>query len=258
MDYHIFVNVSMAAFLAAFFSYAVSLVSKKAAARIAADVFFYLAGLLAAAAMVFIGLASGRIPLSNTYETMLLMAFVVPLLYLFIMKMDSSGVIAAGLSFLCLALIASSSFLDSAPRPLVPALKSNWLTIHVMLSFISYASFAVAFISAIVFLASREKDRSSADEVSYRCILLGYPFLTLGIVTGAVWANQAWGSYWSWDPKETWALITWLIYGAYLHMRLSYGIKGIKSSVLAIIGFVLVLFTYFGVNYLLSGLHSYR
>jgi ABC-type transport system involved in cytochrome c biogenesis permease subunit len=186
------------------------------------------------------------------------MAFIVPLLYPFAAAADEKAVIGAGLSVLCLVLLASSSFMDSAPRPLVPALKSNWLTIHVLLSFISYAAFAVAFVAAIVFLASKDKRSSKADETSYRSILLGYPFLTLGIVTGAVWANQAWGSYWSWDPKETWALITWLIYGAYLHLRLTHGIQGIKSSIMAVIGFGLVLFTYFGVNYLLSGLHSYK
>ncbi|HRU38807.1 MAG TPA: cytochrome c biogenesis protein CcsA, partial [Candidatus Goldiibacteriota bacterium] len=219
---------------------------------------FFVSALMAAAALVLIALKSGRPPMSNTYETIILMAASIPLVYLLLMKQDSGRIVAAGLSILCLILLAVTSFMDKAPRPLVPALKSNWLTVHVAFSFISYAAFAAAFISAIVYLASMDKNASKADESAYRSILFGYPFLTLGIVTGAIWANQAWGSYWSWDPKETWALITWLIYGAYLHMRISMGIKGTKSSIMAIIGFGLVLFTYFGVNYLLSGLHSYK
>lgn len=258
MDHHILVNISMAAFLLSGGMILSGAIFKNRALSGAGMLPFFAAALAAAAALAVIALKSGRPPLSNTYETIILMTASVPFVYILVMKQDRARVIAAGLSFLCLVLLAVTSFMDTTPRPLVPALKSNWLTIHVIFSFISYAAFAAAFISAIVYLVSRDKNGSKADDSAYRSILFGYPFLTLGIVTGAVWANQAWGSYWSWDPKETWALITWLIYGAYLHMRISMGIKGTKSAIMAIIGFGLVLFTYFGVNYLLSGLHSYR
>ena len=95
------------------------------------------------------------------------------------------------------------------------------------------------------------------DELSYQMVVIGFLMLTLGIITGSVWANSAWGSYWSWDPKETWSLITWLVYAALLHSRLMRGWKGKKLAILSIIGFISVLFTYFGVNYILAGLHSY-
>lgn len=258
MEHHLFVNISMAAFFGSLLGYVGYFVSKKNFIKLAAEIMFYCGSAMSAAALFMIAAVSSRVPMANTYETMILFAFTLPVIYIFVIKKDSGKQIAAGLSFLGLVLLAASSFLDAAPRPLVPALKSNWLTVHVVLSFVSYAAFAVAFVSAIIFLASKNKDAPTADDMTYRSILFGYPFLTLGIVTGAVWADQAWGSYWSWDPKETWALITWLIYGAYLHMRISMGIKGTQSAVMAVIGFILVLFTYFGVNYLLSGLHSYK
>jgi cytochrome c-type biogenesis protein CcsB len=95
------------------------------------------------------------------------------------------------------------------------------------------------------------------DDLSYKTVMVGFPLLTLGIVTGAAWANYAWGTYWSWDPKETWSLITWLIYAAYLHARFTAGWRGKKTAILSVIGFAAVIFTYIGVNFVLSGLHSY-
>ena len=116
----------------------------------------------------------------------------------------------------------------------------------------------VSFVAAILFLTRKKKgDSADYDAFSYRAILLGVPFLTLGILTGAMWAEQAWGNYWSWDPKETWAFITWLTYLAYLHTRRFSGWEGTKSAWFAVAAFGVVLFTYFGVNYLLTGLHSY-
>jgi cytochrome c-type biogenesis protein CcsB len=97
----------------------------------------------------------------------------------------------------------------------------------------------------------------SLDELVYKTIVVGFPLLTIGIVTGAAWANYAWGSYWSWDPKETWSLITWFVYAIFLHARTTRDWRGKRTAILSIIGFVAVVFTYFGVNYLLSGLHSY-
>ena len=95
------------------------------------------------------------------------------------------------------------------------------------------------------------------DEVNYKIIAVGFPFLTIGIITGAYWANYAWGTYWSWDPKETWSLITWLVYAAFLHARLTYGWMGKRTAILSVAGFIMVVFCYLGVNLLLSGLHSY-
>ncbi|XPS89020.1 putative cytochrome c biogenesis protein [Desulfosarcina variabilis str. Montpellier] len=152
--------------------------------------------------------------------------------------------------------------------PLLPALKSNWLIAHVVTCFIGYAGFAIAFCLSLMLLARKETrdgrgsiwtkipDRRSLDDLTHKMVMLGFLFLTLGIITGAVWANSAWGRYWGWDPKETWSLITWFIYATFLHARLMRGWQGRKAAILSIVGFGAVLFTYLGVN-LLPGLHSY-
>jgi cytochrome c-type biogenesis protein CcsB len=129
----------------------------------------------------------------------------------------------------------------------------------VTLSFIGESFFIVAFISSVVYLASRDPERRERlDRLTYTSIGIGYPIFTAGaLIFGAVWAQTAWGSYWSWDPKETWALITWLVYTAFLHTRFVKRLRGKWSAVLSIVGFAFTLFTFFGVNYLLAGLHSY-
>ena len=143
--------------------------------------------------------------------------------------------------------------------PPIPALQSHWLVLHVTFSFIGEAFFVIAFVAAIVFLADRSEERRPAlDRLIYTSIGIGYPIFTAGaLIFGAMWAEVAWGSWWSWDPKETWALVTWLVYTAYLHTRLTRRLRGRLSAVLAIAGFLFTLFTFFGVNYLLPGLHSY-
>jgi cytochrome c-type biogenesis protein CcsB len=145
----------------------------------------------------------------------------------------------------------------------MPALKSNWLLIHVVTAFLGYAAFALAFGTAILYLLQERRPRASLpplpllDSLIYRTTVLGFLLLTLGIATGAVWAETAWGRYWSWDPKETWSLITWFIYAALLHARQLKGWHGHRIAWLAVLGFMAVLFTYFGVSFLLTGLHSY-
>ena len=150
---------------------------------------------------------------------------------------------------------------------MIPALKSNWLIGHVITCFLGYAGFAVAFGFSIMYIVKPE-DRDDnglfsrlpplavIDELTYQMVMFGFLFLTIGIITGAVWANSAWGTYWSWDPKETWSLVTWLVYAMLLHLRMMRGWHGKKIAWVSILGFMAVLFTYFGVN-LLPGLHSY-
>ncbi|MCX8012217.1 MAG: c-type cytochrome biogenesis protein CcsB, partial [Desulfobacterota bacterium] len=169
------------------------------------------------------------------------------------------------LGSILLALTTITRSFSNEIQPLVPALQSNWLTYHVITCFLGYAAFAVSFGVSIMFLIKANSkggigilpDQAVLDEINYKAISFGFPMLTLGIITGAVWANYAWGSYWSWDPKETWSLITWLFYAAFLHARYTRGWGGRKTAILSIIGFLAVIFTYFGVNLLLSGLHSY-
>jgi cytochrome c-type biogenesis protein CcsB len=138
----------------------------------------------------------------------------------------------------------------------------------VITCFLGYAAFAVSFGASIAYLIKDRKGNVSSeegvlpatvvlDEVIYKGVAVGFLQLAIGIITGAVWANYAWGSYWSWDPKETWSLITWFVYAAFLHARLTRGWRGKKTAILSIIGFAAVIFTFLGVNYVLSGLHSY-
>ncbi len=210
-------------------------------------------------------------PVTNLYESliffvwsMLIIYFVVEAIY----KISALG--------LFVTLIATVTMLFAGryaghAEPLVPALQSNWLTAHVITSFLAYAAFAVAFGGGVLYLLKdkyRENENwktflnflpelSVLDNITYRTVLFGVIFLTLGIVLGAAWANYAWGSYWSWDPKETWSLITWLFYVGFLHARYTWEWKGTRLAILAIIGFFVTMFCYLGVNLLLSGLHSY-
>ena len=147
-----------------------------------------------------------------------------------------------------------ASLLDSSIEPLVPALQSNWLLIHVASTLFGYASLTLAFLGALLCFGRGD---ASLDSFLYRSCALGFWLLTLGIATGAVWANSAWGSYWSWDPKETWSLVTWLFYAIAVHLRRTRGWREKRFAWLMVAGFGLVVFTYFGVNYLLSGLHAY-
>jgi cytochrome c-type biogenesis protein CcsB len=214
----------------------------------------------------------GYVPLSNMYESLVFFSWTIAIIYLvieFIYKQKTIGVFVIPFGFLFIALTSIIPGVNSKITPLLPVLKSPWLAIHVITCFVGYAAFAVSFWFSILYIVREKREKTAQsqrrflpssrllDEISYRSILIGFPMLTLGIVTGAAWANYAWGSYWTWDPKETWSLITWFIYAAFLHARLARGWSGRKTAFLSIIGFAAVIFTYFGVNYLLSGLHSY-
>ncbi|MEW6668032.1 MAG: c-type cytochrome biogenesis protein CcsB [Thermodesulfobacteriota bacterium] len=214
----------------------------------------------------------GHAPLSNLYESLIFFAWTMILLYLVVewrTRNRSLGVFITPIAFLAMAYASYSPNISSRIQPLVPALKSNWLIAHVLTCFFGYAAFALAFCLSLMYLFKRMErpggtgmflrlipGKSLLDDLGYQMVAIGFLLLTLGIITGAVWAHSAWGTYWSWDPKETWSLITWLVYAAFLHSRMVRGWRGRKLAVLSIIGFCCVLFTYFGVNYL-AGLHSY-
>jgi cytochrome c-type biogenesis protein CcsB len=203
-------------------------------------------------------------PLANFYESLIFFAWCLPALGLLAFRRYLKGYLGSLIAILSTLLLAYASFgVDSHIKPLMPALKSNWLLVHVVTAFLGYAAFALAFGSAILYLIQERRLRPSLpslpvlDSLIYRTTVLGFLLLTLGIITGAVWAETAWGRYWSWDPKETWSLITWFIYAALLHARLLKGWHGRRIAWLAVLGFMAVLFTYFGVSFLLTGLHSY-
>jgi cytochrome c-type biogenesis protein CcsB len=219
-------------------------------------------------------LGYGHAPLSNLYESLVFAAWAIMLLYLileFRTKQRTLGVFPALFAFLAMAYASFSTSVDSKIQPLLPALKSNWLIAHVITCFLGYAAFAIACGISILYLVRKRSESGGGpgavmasipgarqlDELNHQLILFGFLWLSLGIITGSVWANSAWGTYWSWDPKETWSLITWLVYAAVLHARTMQGWRGARVAWLSIVGFGCVLFTYFGVNFLLSGLHSY-
>ncbi|WP_310487482.1 c-type cytochrome biogenesis protein CcsB [Chamaesiphon sp. VAR_69_metabat_338] len=269
---------------------------------------------------------AGYFPLSNLYESLFFLAWGVTTMHLFAESISRSalvGVVTAPVAMLITAFAALKLPDDmQASAPLVPALKSNWLMMHVSVMMLSYATLLVGSVLAIAFLfvtrgqeielrgssfggsgyrltsslatqtnrlpvaeplmlsttdlgttavlelptmtatttaltPQRLSLADTLDNISYRIIGLGFPLLTIGIIAGGVWANEAWGSYWSWDPKETWALILWLVFAAYLHSRITKGWQGRKPAILAALGFVVVWVCYLGVNLLGKGLHSY-
>ena len=244
----------------------------------------------------------GYFPLSNLYESLLFLTWILLTLYLYLEYKLKNQLVGAILIPVALFINGFANLTLSPDMqkasPLVPALQSNWLMMHVSMMMLSYATLLIGSLMCILFLIISQyqdinlqsmqngnfavsniiveyyKTKSSSlsssssqfnklkllqnlDNWSYRVIGLGFPFLTIGIISGAIWANEAWGSYWSWDPKETWALITWLIFAAYLHSRITKGWEGKKTAILGGTGFFVIWICYLGVNFLGKGLHSY-
>lgn len=230
--------------------------------------------------------------MDHLYESLLFLCWSLTLIHYFIEKKTSSSWIGLITTPSMLVIqVFTCFFLPEQLQqssPLIPALKSNWLIMHVSVMLVSYAAlicgslFSIAYLWVHLFIELNQQKTlyflstklgvlispinfdsrlvefsHNCENYSYRLIGLGFPFLTLGILSGAIWANEAWGSYWSWDPKETWALITWLIFAIYLHTRYIYKWSGLKSSILASIGFFIIWICYIGVNLLGKGLHSY-
>jgi cytochrome c-type biogenesis protein CcsB len=274
---HSLFNVSMAVYLVCFLGYLLYLTSQRksvgalSTAILGAGFGIHTAGLILRWVETH-RTGYGYIPLSNMYESLIFFSWTIILVYLVIdlwYRQRLIGAFVTPFAFLAIALTSIIRGVDAKITPLMPALQSNWLAIHVITCFFGYASFAISFgVSILYILRANQEGKTSGfskwwpsaqilDEINYKAIIIGFPMLTLGIVTGAAWANYAWGTYWSWDPKETWSLITWFVYAAFLHARFTRDWRGRKAAILSIIGFTAVLFTYFGVNYLLSGLHSY-
>ncbi len=223
-----------------------------------------------------LGADIGHIPVSNLYEVFILFALVTALLYLF--YEDRTRTRAMG-GFALLAISGAVAFLlwyafDRQAhhiQPLIPALQSYWMKIHVPANFIGYGAFSLAAMLGVAYLLrsgveARRPDGLLArvlpplellDDVMYKAIALGFAAFTIATILGALWAAEAWGGYWSWDPKETWALIVWLNYAAWLHLRLTKGWRGTPMAWWAVIGLLVTLFAFLGVNMFLSGLHSY-
>lgn len=236
---------------------------------------------------------SGHAPFSNLWESMMLFVWATNVGYLIMEykhKFKILGVAVMTFEFMAMLSAFALPYKYKSAEPLNPALQSKWhwmsdllarwdlqsyaigwLDFHVFATFVGYAGFAIAFGLSIIYIfkerqeTGQSKSRLMAafpdariiDELSYRAIAWGFPFLTIGIISGAVWADYAWGTYWSWDPKETWSLITWFVYAAYLHARVTRGWRGRKAAWISIAGFLAVIFLYWGVSFILPGLHAY-
>lgn len=208
---------------------------------------------------------TGHGPFTNMYEFTVAFGWgVLVVLLIFMRSYRLSGVSIGGL-FVAAALLLAAYGMPSRPVPLVPALQNSLLlSLHVAAAIFAYGAFAIAFVAALLLVLKTsspkgepEEDTATLEEISYRAAAVGFPFMTLVIVLGALWADVAWGRYWGWDPKETASLVSWLIYAAYLHARVLRGWHGRRAALLLVVGFVAVLLTFFG-NYVFQSLHAYQ
>ncbi|WP_116946926.1 c-type cytochrome biogenesis protein CcsB [Jiangella endophytica] len=234
---------------------------------------FALATLVLAVGVVMRGLGTERAPWANMYEFSITGTLVASIVFLVLARTVVGRVVAVWAVLLIFVTVGlAATFLYVPPGPVQPALQSYWLVVHVGCAVIAFGLFTVgAVVSALQIVSERAADRGrtsgfgaslpnsvALDRLGYRLTAIAFPIWTFGpLILGAIWAEVSWGRYWGWDPKEVWALITWLAYAAYLHARATAGWKGTKASVVALIGYATVLFSYFGVNILFNGLHSY-
>jgi cytochrome c-type biogenesis protein CcsB len=216
-------------------------------------------------------LALGHAPVTNLPQSLSFLSWTLIAVYLLLQLRYQVIVLGSFLTPLALISILIAAALPGSKEPLDPILKSYWFPIHITLAFLGDGFFGLAFCSGIMYLLQEHQVKGKKmgffyhrlpslrvlDEMNYRCLTLGFPLLTLGIISGSVWAEYAWGSYWHWDPKETWSLITWLVYAALLHGRLTFGWRGRRAAVMSILGFTVLLFTFVGVNLLLKGAHNF-
>ena len=254
-------NISFSGYLLSTILYLTASAFKKDKAEKTAFVILVTAFIIHALLITNRWIAAKQPPLVSLYESLMFYSWCLILTFLVFGKLYRIKFLSAILSLIMTLIFGGLSLLDKTSRPLLPALKSNWLVIHVISYFIGYAAATFSFVLVIIYLYSlRYKNRDFSrlvDELSFKFIAISFPLLTIGLTTGSVWANVAWGTWWSWDPKETWSLISWLVYATYLHLRFFRGIKPKVAAYINILGFLCIIFTFLGVNYLLSGLHSY-
>jgi cytochrome c-type biogenesis protein CcsB len=207
-----------------------------------------------------------HLPLTNMQESLSFFSLLIIAVFLIFEKRYKVTTLGSFVTPVALIMLGASSALHGGSRQLPPILQSNWFWIHALLAFVSYAAFTIAFGVAVIYLIQRHFLKTkhfgglfqklppleTLDDISYRCFAIGFPMLTIAIISGAIWSEQAVGSYWVWDPKQTWSLITWFIYAALLHGRLTIGWRGKRAAILSIIGFVVLLITFFGMKHSIS------
>lgn len=294
-------NVALFAYIAGMIGYFYYLAFRRQLAWRSASLAAFFGLSAHALSVVARGFAAGRVPWGNMYEYSSLLALLVVAGYLFVVEGIFKVRVLGGfvLAFSVLTMAIAVMFLYVGPGPLVPALNSYWIKIHVVAAITGSSLFALGCIVTILYLAKDRRERRSAavapimggsvdlddapphfeagadepvggvtrrgilppaavlDRVAYRTIAFAFPIWTFAVIAGAIWAEQAWGRYWGWDPKETWSFITWVIFAGYLHARATSGWRGRRAAVIALVGFGSLLITYYAVNLWIVGLHSY-
>jgi cytochrome c-type biogenesis protein CcsB len=214
---------------------------------------------------------AGHIPITNPHEATSFFAWCIVLIFFFLQYRYKISLLSSFIMPIVFLLMLTSSMLSREIKPLSPALQSYWLGIHTVFAFLGNAAFALAFGIGLMYLVQeryvktknlgslfeRLPSLQTLDEINYRLISFGFPLFSLAMVTGAVWAGTAWGSYWNWDPRATWSLITWFIYAIILHARLVAGWRGRRAALLSMIGFLTIIIAFFGVKLLKKGLHVF-
>jgi cytochrome c-type biogenesis protein CcsB len=270
INYLLFRSVLGITFLAAA-AYLVFFVSQNNKIRKIARVILLISGVLQTLHIVSRYILAGHTPITSQHEAVVFFAWATTWAYLSFRWRYTVKNFGTFVSILIFCLLLISSFSSRDFTPLLPALQSIWLPIHAGVSIIAYGFLSLAFCGGLMYLLQERELKSkkfgfffsrfpsldALDQLNNHCLTAGFVFLTLGIVTGSIWARQAWGTYWQWDPKETWSLITWFLYLVQLHQRYTVGWRGKRAAVMAIVGFAAVVFTLWGVTYLLGGIHSY-
>lgn len=212
---------------------------------------------------VHLAIKAKHLPLTNMQESLSFFSLFIIAAFLIFERRYKVTTLGSFVTPVALVMMIGSSALHEELRQLPPILQSNWFWFHALLAFVSYAAFTIAFGVAVIYLIQRHFLKTkhfgllfqrlppldTLDEISYRCLAVGFPLLTVAIISGAIWSEQSVGSYWAWDPKQNWSLITWFIYAALLHGRLTIGWRGKRAAILSIIGFVVLLITFFGMKH---------
>ena len=270
ISYLLFQTVLAVTFLACA-AYVVFFISRNKKVRTIARWILIASGILQTLSLISRALLTGYAPVTSQHEAVAFFAWATTWAYLSFRWRYTVKNFGTFASLLIVILLMISAAVSRETAPLVPALQSWWLPVHAGVSLVAYGFLALAFCGGLMYLLQEKELKSkrfgyffsrlpsldSLDQLNSHCLTAGFLFLTLGIITGTMWAHQAWGSYWQWDPKETWSLITWFIYLIQVHQRITGGWRGRRAAVMAILGFSAVVFTLWGVTYLLGGVHSY-
>lgn len=253
------------------FLYGLNFALKKEFLKRTARIFFLMALCIHILFTLVRFIEAGYTPITNLFESFSFFSLCIAVFFFFVTRIHRIESLSFFVSLAISIMLSIAFVLPNEINPLPPVLKSFWLPIHTVFSFLGNAIFFLGFIASLsyIFLEKMIKEKrlcfmkmelpslETLDLVNHRCLSLGFPMLTIGIVTGSIWANLAWGSYWNWDPKETWSLITWIVYAIIMHKRVQAGWRGKKTAYMMILGFLCVLFTFLGVNLLIGGQHSY-